>query len=292
MKKLILLTMVAFMIIAISLAGIKKGEININTTITIDVRLPDFIITNNLPRREVVEGSGSERQFVGTTVDINRVFLRTDINVSQEGDVIIRSFQDVYREDVITTDYYVAFDPPPPPPPTDGGDPLIIDLDSNNIPDVSQGINTPKNSFDKSRAKLFDLNADKIKDFVEWIGPNDGLIIFFENDRFKEEVSGFNLMSNAFGYRNGFEKLAENFDFDKDGKITGSELDNLYIWQDKNQDAKVQKNELLTFEKLGVTELGTVYTEKMMEGYAKTKDGKIIKVWQWWPSVQWGISKK
>lgn len=288
MKTWLTMMVIATLLVAISMAGIKKGDIQTDTTSIVNVRLPDFIIVNNI-FNSVVSGSGGSIRWVGRTVTENTTFLRTDINVSEEGDVIVQSFQDVYQRNVITTDYYVAYDPPPPPP---AGDPLIIDLDQNSVPDVSGGINIVKNSFDKSRAKLFDLNADGINDFVEWIGPNDGLIIFFENGKIKENVNGFNLMSNAFGYKNGFEKLSENFDFNKDNKISGEELDNLYVWVDKNQDAKVQKNELLTFKELKIVEIGTVYGENRMEGYAKNTDGNIIKIWQWWPSVEWGISKK
>ncbi|MEN3014474.1 MAG: hypothetical protein ABDH21_00190 [bacterium] len=171
-------------------------------------------------------------------------------------------------------------------------DSLVIDLDQNNLPDVSGNANLPKNNFDKARAKMFDLNADGVKDFVEWIGPSDGLIIFFENGKIKQEVDRFNLMSNAFGYKNGFEKLQENFDFNKDNKITDEELDNLYIWQDKNQDTKVQMQELIKPSQLGIVEIGTSYGANTLQGYAKTKDGRVIKVWQWWPSIEWGIGKK
>ncbi len=287
MKRILSLILIASIMITISLAGIKKGNIQEDSQFTTSVRLPDFIITNNI-HQQVVTGSGSLIAWVNRTVETNRVFLRTDITTTEEGDVAVNTFQDVYRQDIITTDYYVRYNPPPPPR---RRDPLIIDLDFNGKPDVSGGINLPKNTFDRSRAKLFDLNADGIKDFVEWIGPNDGLIIFFENNKIKEEVNGFNLMSNAFGYENGFEKLAENFDFNKDGKITGEELENIYVWQDKNQDTKVQKNELKTFKELGIVEVGVVYGQKTLEGYAKTEDGKLIKVWQWWPSIEWGVAK-
>ncbi|MFN4220000.1 MAG: hypothetical protein ACK4GJ_03655 [bacterium] len=288
MRKWIMLIAMIAILTSIALAGIKKGNIQEDSQFTQTVRLPDLVITRHF-HNTVITGSGSLISWVGQTVDRVRTFLRTDVTTNDEGDVTIISFQDVIQEDITTTDYYVRFDPPPPPP---AGDPLIIDLDRNGVPDVSGGINLAKNSFDKSRAKLFDLNADGIKDFVEWIGPNDGLIIFFENNKIKEDVNGFNLMSNAFGYKNGFEKLAENFDFNKDGKITGEELENLYIWRDLNQDAKVQKNELITFKQVGITEVGVVYGEKSLEGYAKTKDGELIKVWQWWPSIEWGIANK
>ncbi|MFN3995172.1 MAG: hypothetical protein ACK4GR_01405 [bacterium] len=279
MRKWIMLIAMIAILTSIALAGIKKGNIQEDSQFTQTVRLPDLVITN-YHYSVVYTGSGSQIRYLGQSVSTTTTFLRTDVFTNDEGDVTVVSLRDVIQKDVFITDRYEYHDP------------LIIDLDRNGVPDVSGGINLAKNSFDKSRAKLFDLNADGIKDFVEWIGPNDGLIIFFENNKIKEDVNGFNLMSNAFGYKNGFEKLAENFDFNKDGKITGEELENLYIWRDLNQDAKVQKNELITFKQVGITEVGVVYGEKSLEGYAKTKDGELIKVWQWWPSIEWGIANK
>ncbi|MGB9637831.1 MAG: hypothetical protein ACPL1F_00840, partial [bacterium] len=137
-----------------------------------------------------------------------------------------------------------------------------------------------------------DINADGVKDLMEWIGPNDGLLIFFKNDKYTEEVDGFNLMSNAFGFANGFEKLFEMFDANKDRVIDKSEMSQLYVWQDKNQDAKVQKDELITLEKLGVSKIVLSYGQDKMESVMYKEDGSIIKTWQWWPSVYWGIGNK
>ncbi len=127
---------------------------------------------------------------------------------------------------------------------------------------------------------------------MEWIGPNDGLLIFFKNDEFTSDVDGFNLMSNAYGFVNGYEKMFEMFDFNKDRILDKSEFSQMYIWQDKNQDAKVQKNELITLEQLGIEKIVLSYGENEMESVMYKKDGSIVKTWQWWPSVYFGIGNK
>ena len=208
-----------------------------------------------------------------------------------EGDLTINQYRDEYEHLLSRTDHFVdnyGYTVEPPPP----SDPVIVDLDGNGIPDVSKGINTPHNFFDKTRAKLFDINADGVKDLMEWIGPNDGLIIFFKNDQFTEDVDGFNLMSNAYGFVNGYEKMFEMFDFNKDRIIDKSEMSSMYIWQDKNQDAKVQKDELITMEQLKIDKIVLSYGEDKMESVLYKEDGSILKTWQWWPSTYFGIGNK
>lgn len=326
MKRLVLIAVFAFIMISVSFAGIKKGQITEDVSLNTHVTLPSITITHtnvinqnivanaNIGSVDVVVGKrvqgghfppyyeyiGSTTRYLGSTTQTNIYtilgtpqLIETRQTQEQEGDVIITLSQQIFQRtdtqvnQTITTNYYQTVNQY-----VQVVDPLVIDLDGNNIPDVPGGTNLAKNTFNKQYAKLFDLNADGVEDFVEWIGPNDGLLIFFENNKYKESVNGFNLMSNAFGYANGFEKLAENFDFNKDNKISGDELENIFIWQDKNQDAKVQKDELLTMKDVGIVEIGTVYGKNSLEGYAKKYDGTVIKIWQWWPSIEWGIGRK
>ncbi len=130
---------------------------------------------------------------------------------------------------------------------------------------------------------FFDINADGVKDLMEWIGPNDGLLIFFKNDKYTEEVDGFNLMSNAFGFENGFEKLFEMFDINKDRVIDKTEMEGLYVWQDKNQDGKVQENEILNSKDINLTRINLNYNSKMMS--TATMNGKTTIVWDWYPAT-------
>jgi len=302
-------------------AGIKKGSIQKDFSYTQNVQLPDFTYDKIVSNRNVTINNsvviGSE--VIGTEVRGGRfdpyyefrgyrnagtvtttqtslnylgtVFVGVNTSEFSEGDVTIVTSQNVYERQfeqvntTINTDQLVAQY-------VEVRDPIVVDLDGNGKPDVSQGINTPHNFFDKSRAVLFDINADGVKDLMEWIGPNDGLLIFFKNDEFSSDVDGFNLMSNAYGFVNGYEKMFEMFDFNKDRILDKSEMGQMYIWQDKNQDAKVQKDELITLEQLGIEKIVLSYGENKMESIMYKKDGSIVKTWQWWPSVYFGIGNK
>jgi hypothetical protein len=291
-------------------AGIKKGSIQKDFSYTQNVKLPDFhyntiiAVNQQISNNFIFFGFSANpstwfisRNFTGSTfreVGLN-VYRDVFLGAINEGDVTINQFRDEYEHLLVQTDHFVdnygyTVSPPPPPPPAD--DPIVVDLDGNGKPDVSQGINTPHNFFDKSRAVLFDINADGVKDLMEWIGPNDGLLIFFKNDEFSSDVDGFNLMSNAYGFVNGYEKMFEMFDFNKDRILDKSEFSQMYIWQDKNQDAKVQKDELITLEQLGIEKIVLSYGENKMESVMYKKDGSIVKTWQWWPSVYFGIGNK
>ena len=302
-------------------AGIKKGSIQKDFSYTQNVQLPDFTYDRIVSNRNVTINNsvviGSEvigREVRGGTFPpyyefrgyrnagtvtttqtslnyLGTVFVGVSTSEFSEGDVTIVISQNVYERQfeqvnttINTTQLVAQY--------VEVVDPIVVDLDGNGKPDVSQGINTPHNFFDKSRAVLFDINADGVKDLMEWIGPNDGLLIFFKNDEFTSDVDGFNLMSNAYGFVNGYEKMFEMFDFNKDRILDKSEFSQMYIWQDKNQDAKVQKDELITLEQLGIEKIVLSYGENNMESVMYKKDGSIVKTWQWWPSVYFGIGNK
>ncbi len=316
MRKIILTLLIAMIGIAtyiiapiepnIAIAGIKKGVEKPQFSYTQNIKLPDFhyntIAMVSESHTAVYNWRGFSSNpttwfegsvFTGTTYNEIGVIVHQNVYLGSinEGDVTINQYQDQYEHLLAQINHYIdnyGYTTSPPPP----SDPIVVDLDLNGVPDVSKGINTPHNFFDKSRAVLFDINADGVKDLMEWIGPNDGLLIFFKNDKYTEEVDGFNLMSNAFGFENGFEKLFEMFDINKDRVIDKTEMEGLYVWQDKNQDAKVQKNELIKLQDLKINKIVLSYGENKMESVMYKEDGSIIKTWQWWPSVYWGIANK
>jgi hypothetical protein len=58
-------------------------------------------------------------------------------------------------------------------------------------------------------------------------------------------------------FKNGYEKLAANFDRDGDGVVRGAELNGLKIWEDRNGDGITQKGELVELRDRGVRSLNT-----------------------------------
>ena len=164
-------------------------------------------------------------------------------------------------------------------------DPLIIDLNGDNLPDVPHNLNQPHAKFFVKYARTFDINGDGLLDLVEWVGPNDGLLAVL-NERGTID-SALELFGNAVGYAHGFQKLA-TLDKNGDGYLTGSELDLLVVWRDKNMDAKAQPEEITPVKALGIVKIA-VKPDEDMKSYYVTADGKKHLIWEWWPNAFLGI---
>ncbi len=160
-------------------------------------------------------------------------------------------------------------------------DPLVLDLDDNGVADVPKGVTAPHNFFEASRARLFDINGDNILDLIEWIGPNDGLLAIKTDNGINTAKE---LLSNAIGYANGFEKLSVLVDKNHDNWISGDELNSLVVWRDMNGDAIAQPNEVKPVSYYGIVKIYIVPDDDMASYYI-TKDGKKHLMWEWWPSA-------
>lgn len=98
--------------------------------------------------------------------------------------------------------------------------------------------------------------------------------------RIPGEMSGKHLFGDMGGtYIDGFEKLSL-LDENKDGKISGSELEGLMIWIDENSDAEAQPGELHTLESKGIVEIATTHSK--MVSTAKLGNGEIIETEDLW----------
>lgn len=162
--------------------------------------------------------------------------------------------------------------------------PIVLDLDGNNEIDTFLKNHNPQNVDPKyySRMKFieFDIKGNGLNSLVEWLGPRDGFLIAPSEKTFKTgEVTGNELFGTAGGYLDGFHKLSL-YDKNKDNKLTGEELNDLYVWQDLNSNGKAEKAELKKLSELGITEIGL--THKNYESYY-IRNGKKYKLWDYWP---------
>ncbi len=158
--------------------------------------------------------------------------------------------------------------------------PIILDMDQNGMPDVDQGQWLPHPSrFNKSRAVLFDINADGFPDVTEWVGPGDGVLV--APVKKAQGVKGENLFGNPIGFMDGYQKLGMRFDKDQDGRISGVELDGLLVWRDTNSDGKAQHTELKTVDELKITSISTKH-DNLKSSFII--DGKERATWDWWPT--------
>jgi hypothetical protein len=142
--------------------------------------------------------------------------------------------------------------------------PLVFDLDHNGRFDTT-GVSTAKNRVDGQVGKTvaFDIDGNGKKENIEWMaGTGDGMLVDDRQGAVSAaakgngEINGKQLFGDEGGkYGNGYNKLAQA-DTNKDGKLTGAELNGLKMWVD-NGDAKVQQGELKTLAELGITEMST-----------------------------------
>ncbi|MEN3014848.1 MAG: EF-hand domain-containing protein [bacterium] len=160
--------------------------------------------------------------------------------------------------------------------------PIILDLDNNRKVDVAYNYwlpHAPK--FFQQNIVSFDITGDQIEDLVEWVvGPNDGLLVAPESKTVK---SALDLFGTAGGFSDGYEKL-KLYDKDKNGFVDGKELEGFKVWIDKNMNAKVEEGELVSIKEYKISKISVNHNGKYVSFY-ETEDGKRRLMWDWWPAA-------
>lgn len=156
--------------------------------------------------------------------------------------------------------------------------PLVLDLDGDKKIQASNGKWLPHRFDPKSKAVTFDINGDHFDEYMEWVGPQDGLLIEVK----KGKISGLNLFGSPGGFSNGFEKLSVR-DKNKDNIISDKELTGLSIWQDKNANAKIDEGEIKSLSSLKITSL---HLKHRLFSASFIQNGKKKTMWDWHPAIQ------
>lgn len=154
--------------------------------------------------------------------------------------------------------------------------PLVLDMDGDDRLEASKGQWLPHTLAKNTKLFDFDMNGDGFNELVEWVGPNDGLLLTYTPG---EKVTGNNLFGFSEGFKDGFEELSK-LDTNADNKITGTELDTLSVWQDKNQNAVVDAGEVMSVKDLGITEI-YVRHDNFISYFVQ--NGKNRTMWDWFP---------
>ncbi len=156
--------------------------------------------------------------------------------------------------------------------------PILLDMNGSGSIQASGGNWLPHRELHSERLAFFDFYGDKFPVLMEWPGPEDGILCRPNSDG---SIDGTNLFGTATGHKDGFEALRV-LDKNKDGRLTGSELDGLAIWMDKNSDARPQAGEVQSLQDLGITELSL--SHKNYVG-AFVRNGKSQLMFDWWPQI-------
>ena len=158
--------------------------------------------------------------------------------------------------------------------------PIVLDLDNDGKIEASNGKYLPHTcSFDKStKAVMFDFYGNNFPVMMEWVGPNDGLLVRPHEDG---TVDGTCLFGISNGFENGYDELA-SLDTDKNGALEGAELNGIMVWADKNGNGKVDNGELMNLDDLKITSIGVNHSN-FAGSYVC--NGKVQKSVDWWPCV-------
>lgn len=157
--------------------------------------------------------------------------------------------------------------------------PIVLDLVGSGTLEASGGEWKPHpHKFHAKHRALFDFFGNGFPVAMEWVGPNDGLLVKPKADG---SVDGSCLFGNASGFKHGYEQLAA-LDANRDGKLTGKELQGLAVWQDKNGNAKCDPGELRTVQQLGISEFNLKHND-FKSTYVI--NGKTQAMFDWWPTM-------
>jgi hypothetical protein len=125
----------------------------------------------------------------------------------------------------------------------------------------------------------FDITGDGLRERVGWIQSEDALLAYDKNDN--GQIDGIN---EVFGNisESGFEELKRLVDSNHDNNIDRRDelFQQLKVWNDFNQDAKVQEGELRSLKEAGVSsiDLNYVATEIVINGNLLTEASKYTTV--------------
>ena len=125
-----------------------------------------------------------------------------------------------------------------------------------------------------------DFFGDGFEIAMEWVGPQDGLLVAPKADG---SVDMSCLFGTAGGYENGYEKLSL-YDKNGDMKVNGEELNDLAIWQDANGNGIADAGEVKSVKSLGITSINVEFNkENFVSSFER--NGQTYKMWDWWPNA-------
>ena len=157
--------------------------------------------------------------------------------------------------------------------------PLVLDMTGNGVIQASNGQHMPGHPVVNKNVILSDFYGDGFEVAMEWVGPQDGLLVAPKADG---SVDMSCLFGTAGGYENGYEKLSL-YDTNRDNKVSGEELNGLSVWQDANTNGIADAGEVKTVQELGISEISLTADNQFVSSF--TMNGNTNKMWDWWPNA-------
>lgn len=155
--------------------------------------------------------------------------------------------------------------------------PILLDITGKGTFEASNGQYMPHETTDLTKTIVTDFYGDGFEIGMEWVGPNDGILVAPKADG---TVDMSCLFGTAGGYDTGYEKLS--LYADANGIVKGDALKKLAVWQDKNGNGKADAGEVKTCAELGITSIDcrqhNFVSSFVMNGHTR-------KMVDWWPSA-------
>ena len=145
-------------------------------------------------------------------------------------------------------------------------DPLVLDTNQDGF--ISTTVLEESNTY-------FDITGDGLRERVGWVKPEDGLLVYDKNEN--GQIDG---IGEVFGNleQSGFDELKKTIDSNHDNVIDRKDelFSRLQVWNDLNQDAKVQEGEIQSLSDAGITniDLNLVETNIEINGNLLTEASK------------------
>lgn len=140
---------------------------------------------------------------------------------------------------------------------------------------------------DAKRTVDFDLRGYGTKELWPWVQPELGFLVWdpAETGVITSARQMFGSYTFQIFWRDGYQALAA-LDDNRDGVLSGPELQGIRVWFDLDRDAKSNPGEVLSLEKLQVDQIATVATAQegdclMNRAGIRFRDGTVLPTWDW-----------
>ncbi|MBI3890951.1 MAG: hypothetical protein HY303_05420 [Candidatus Wallbacteria bacterium] len=155
--------------------------------------------------------------------------------------------------------------------------PIVLDINGDGRPGLYDRNVGPDTEFLPIGSVLFDMDGCGAPERCEWMLPNEDGLLCEDTHHDGKIASGLQLFGTAGGFADGYQKLALR-DANKDGVLTGRELDGLMVWIDDG-DGVSQPRELHTVAALGITSI-SVTADRLASSFVR--NGKTFRTWDWY----------